>query len=110
MRVERTHDLPFHLSCLMNGFNTTTLGTVIEVHSTKLGIADENPGPYYVVTRKEYDSRTAITTFYLTPREGTSYTLNTERTLDNFGWDVVNRVAALERSAEQSTRYTQSWS
>jgi hypothetical protein len=105
-RVERTHDLPFHVSCVMDGYNTTTLGTVIEVDSTKLGLTDA----YYIVTRKVYDSRTGVTTFHLTPREGTSYTLNPEPHIDNLMGDLTRRIGHLESTVERGSRYTDRWS
>lgn len=105
-RVERTHDLPFHVAAIVNGYSTVDLGTVIKINSTKLGITNI----YYVVTRKEYDSRTAVTQFFLTPREGTSNTLNPRRHLDNLMDDIKGRISSLESGVERVSRYTETWS
>lgn len=105
-RVERTHDLPFHVAAIVNGYSTVDLGTVIKINSTKLGITNI----YYVVTRKEYDSRSGVTQFFLTPREGTSNTLNPRRHLDNLMDDIKVRISSLESGVERVSRYTETWS
>lgn len=101
--VERTHDLPFHVSGILNGFSTVGIGDVINVNSTKLALANQK----YIVTRKEYDSRTAVTTIYLTPRQDA---LNIMKTLDMYGKDFTGRLGTLEQRVERGRRYTDLWS
>jgi len=101
--VDRTHDLPFHVGALLDGYSTKVIGDVINVNSTKLGLANQK----YVVTRKEYDSRPATTTFHLTPRQDA---LNIQRHLDRYAKDISGRLTHLEQRLERERRYTDLWS
>ena len=101
--VDRTHDLPFHVGALLDGYSTAAdLGDVVDVNSSKLGLTNIK----YVVTRKEYDSRRATTTFFLTPRQDA---LNMQRHLDGLLRDVDGRIANLETRVERDRRYTDVW-
>jgi hypothetical protein len=103
--VDRTKDLPYQLGCAMNGWNTTTLGSVIEITSTDLNLAAQQ----YIITRKEYDSRQGVTFFTLTPRDGTNYTLNPHRGLHDTLNDITTRIQLLESMLERGERYNHEW-
>jgi hypothetical protein len=88
--VDRTHDLPFHVGAVLDGYSTAAdVGDVVNVNSTKLGLANQK----YVVSRKEYNSQPAVTTFHLTPRQDA---LNIQRHLDRFAKDISGRITHLE--------------
>ena len=74
--------------------------------STKLSLTDK----YYVITRKEYDSQTGVTKFFLTPHDASSYTLNPEKHLDGLMDDVRGRLGDIESRMERLKRYTDKWS
>jgi hypothetical protein len=102
--VERTHDLPFHVGAVLDGYSTAAaVGDVVNVNSTKLGLANQK----YVVSRKEYNSQPAVTTFHLTPRQDA---LNIQRHLDRFAKDISGRITHLETRVERGRRYTDLWS
>ena len=100
--VERSHDLPFHVGALLDGYSTVNLGDVVNVNSTKLALANQK----YVVTRKEYDSRTATSRFFLTPRQDS---LNLAPHISNLFRDVRDRIHRLETGFERPKRYTVKW-
>lgn len=101
--VDRTHDLPFHVSALLDGYSTVVLGDVVIVNSTKLGLANQN----YVVTRKIYDSEPATTTFFLTPHAAM---LNIESHLDLMMHRLNEKYIRLQSGQERASRYTSIWS
>jgi hypothetical protein len=109
--VDRTHDLPFHVGAIIDGFSTVVVGAVVTVDSTKLFGAAGGPNADgtgdFVVTRKEYDSRHATTTFYLTPMQDA---LNMVKTLDKYAKDLSGRLTYLEQRLERGRRYTDLWS
>ena len=91
------------MGALLDGYSTAAdLGDVVDVNSSKLGLTNIK----YVVTRKEYDSRRATTTFFLTPRQDA---LNMQRHLDGLLRDVDGRIANLETRVERDRRYTDVW-
>jgi hypothetical protein len=105
-RVKRRKDPPIHVSAILNGYNTRSLGEVVIVHSDKLNIQSVN----YVITRKVYDSRDATTTYDLVPRPGASpYQVNARVPLGQLMQRVEERITALEQRGERGIRYTEVW-
>jgi len=103
-RVLRQHDPSFQLTAVLNGYNTRALGETVVVHSDKLNIQSVN----YVISRKTYDSSSALSTFDLTPKLAIN-ALTVRPPVSQLLGRLDERIHTLEANVERASRYTEVW-